>query len=224
MVSDTVTVAESEINAVAVDEGHGSIMELQQELRNIEEPSNSLTPVHSLPDELLAHIFAICQVRTKGEKPYLWLNVIQVCRRWSQVAHSAASLWTTIGVYGHPEWLSHCMVLSKGMPVDIEIRDPRCNPESLLAVLRPHVGIIRSLTVISVLWLPIIEQLLKMGMCSLEKLHMLQFQWPCFARMGPIDVGLLPRLHTLSIAGLAAPSAPSTYKNLHVRAHGITIP
>ncbi len=196
--------------------------DLQQELRQFEEPLNTLPPVNSLPDELLAEIFAFVQAahRSKGERPHSWLNVVQVCRRWSQVAHSTASLWTTIEVCGRPEWLSRCLVLSRGMLVDIEIcdwHDRLFNPQILLPILQPHhVRVIRSLTMIGIGWISVLSQLLKMGMCSLEKLQLRYTQWPCFFELDTIDVRSLPRLHTLSISGIEAPSASSTYKDLRV--------
>ncbi|TFK77948.1 hypothetical protein K466DRAFT_607496 [Polyporus arcularius HHB13444] len=169
----TETVAKNACHAVAVDDLYGSMADLQQELRQITEPLNTRPPVNWLPDELLAEIFAFVQAahRSKGERPHLWLNVVQVCRRWSQVAHSTASLWTTIEVCGRPEWLSRCLVLSKGMLVDIEITDWHdwlFDPQTLLPILQPHhVRVIRSLTMIGIGWISVLSQLLKMGdICS----------------------------------------------------------
>ncbi|TCD62743.1 hypothetical protein EIP91_006441 [Steccherinum ochraceum] len=113
---------------------------------------NAAQPAVRAPSEILAHIFqslkdildnqnAPFYIRKKV--PYPWINTMQVCRRWREVALDTLSLWTVLrirhpGQAGHPLnqlVLDHSVMTS--LVIDVRtFKDDDSN--ALLNIALPH--------------------------------------------------------------------------------------
>ncbi|KAG2013095.1 hypothetical protein CC2G_010033 [Coprinopsis cinerea AmutBmut pab1-1] len=100
---------------------------LQEQIRQLCEDRNGLSPVSRVPDEILCEIFMLCaQIwteRPNGPKP--WIAVTHVSRRWRTVALNYPNFWSTIYDPDRmgPSWLSTWLKRSQETPLTIEIPD-----------------------------------------------------------------------------------------------------
>ncbi|KDQ62299.1 hypothetical protein JAAARDRAFT_122507 [Jaapia argillacea MUCL 33604] len=81
------------------------------------------SPIHRLPNELLASIFVNGVFDTEEEDPLMLSNVMLVCRHWSAVAVDTPMLWSKIVVSNHhsTDRAKIKLARSKSVPLDISI-------------------------------------------------------------------------------------------------------
>ncbi|KAI9432486.1 hypothetical protein H4582DRAFT_1104110 [Lactarius indigo] len=83
--------------------------------------------LHTLPVELLAHIFTFCtEVPDNPLLPYpAWLPITHVCRLWRTISLDHAPLWTSITCGLSLRWVKAFIERSRTMLMDFDIRvDP----------------------------------------------------------------------------------------------------
>jgi hypothetical protein len=114
---------------------------------------SSRSPVHRLPRELLAAIFAagVCEDDGTREDPLLLGSVMLVCSHWRDVAVDTPTLWSRVVVDEHNsvEAARRRILRSKDAPLDIRLhlvgyaghdRPPAETISRAMDVLRPTVG------------------------------------------------------------------------------------
>ena len=91
-------------------------------LPSISLPSSAVN-LHTLPIELLAHIFLFCtEVLKDPSLPYPpWLPITYVCRHWRTVALTHAKLWTSIDPGFSSQWIKVFMERSRTMLMDFDL-------------------------------------------------------------------------------------------------------
>src|SRR6266404_6526593 len=81
-----------------------------------------VTGFHTLPVEILAHIFILCTVSNERCLPYpAWLPITQVCHRWRTIALRHPPLWTSITRGLSLQWIKAFMARSQNMLMDLDI-------------------------------------------------------------------------------------------------------
>src|SRR6266404_5506260 len=92
---------------------------------NLPVSSNLFCPpgFHTLPVEILAHIFAFCtEVPNELDLPYpAWIPITQVCNRWRTIALRHPPLWTSITRGLSLQWIKAFMARSQNMLMDLDI-------------------------------------------------------------------------------------------------------
>jgi len=108
---------------------------------------NAMTPISTLPPELLARIFRFLilgDLASFGVPTTGWFEATHVCRHWRQVALDDSSLWARVtGFSPSPEWISQTLVRARNAPLDINLVGVP-NPE-LLSKFPPHISHTRQL-------------------------------------------------------------------------------
>ncbi|KZT64038.1 hypothetical protein DAEQUDRAFT_67952 [Daedalea quercina L-15889] len=97
---------------------------------------NELTPISTLPDDLLGEVFrhyaadlanidGVWDVSHPSSRlpggPYTWIIVSHVCRRWRDVALHFASLWTNVLVTPSEELVAEVLRRSRLAPLDVVV-------------------------------------------------------------------------------------------------------
>ncbi len=156
--------------------------------------SLSPSPIHLLPDEVLAHIFHLCLTRNRESNesqisPRLFTHI---CKRWAAIALANSAMWCNIAMtfpLTRAQLLETNIRLlrSKSHPIDIQLdfRDPQWDWEEedthqfgflemtmVIRTLLPHVSRWRKLAVLADTWLPIFTLLVTTS-CSVESAPML---------------------------------------------------
>ncbi|KAG8722328.1 hypothetical protein FRC08_003770 [Ceratobasidium sp. 394] len=111
----------SELGSLVSDET--ALQDMRMSFVTARNRSTTLTPVNTLPPEILANIFALsgtCFVHNDTQGFY---NFTGVCRYWQEIIMNTADLWTHIDVGPEiPERLTKTLLdRSKNMPVHIHL-------------------------------------------------------------------------------------------------------
>ncbi|KAI0755558.1 hypothetical protein C8Q74DRAFT_1304416 [Fomes fomentarius] len=179
--------------------------------------------INSLPNELLAYIFALCAVgedipyrSRRGVSDHRWIHLTLVCRYWRDVAHTTPTLWAKIIVGRKAEWLQLCLTRSASTALDIVFTSGAFpSPQLELGVLLLHAHRIRTLRldilVVREEWHAVLCRLLCQPMPALEELH--------YKVLGThddlaISSERFPRLEVLHLVGATAPRDTQTYSKL----------
>ncbi|KAI9453528.1 hypothetical protein BJY52DRAFT_834031 [Lactarius psammicola] len=107
------------------------IKSLEESIRALKLRRNALTPISSLPTEVITAIFSLLRLPVAsplGGKPdhnLAWLRVTHVCRQWREIALDLPLLWshvdfTTVSPAGATEILAR----AKKAPLSLEARLP----------------------------------------------------------------------------------------------------
>lgn len=96
-----------------------------QNLSSLWQTSCAATNIHTLPVEILAHVFTFCadQVPDKPSSFYsrpAWLPITHVCRLWRTIALNHPPLWTSITPELSLRWVKIFMERSRTMLVDFD--------------------------------------------------------------------------------------------------------
>jgi hypothetical protein len=108
----------------------------------------ALTPISTLPPELLSRIFRLHAREDPPLSPGLhrlgWIAVTHVCRHWRQVALKDPLSWSRImGFSPSAEWVAEMLVRAQNTPLAIDLEDKR-NP-GILAMISRHLSRTREL-------------------------------------------------------------------------------
>ena len=198
---------------------------------------NTTAMIHTLPNELLACIFTMCSTvnivyagrsRTvPSVSTVMWVHLRLVCRLWNDIANATPELWRAADIYSDPKlnWLQVCLARSGAVPVDIAFHCGTLPRKQFdVELLLPHSHRIKSLLFDYVKedWRPI---LLRMFLDSMQALENLRYVRDTRGIAGVrvtanayddlrISLDRFPRLHTLELAGTAAPRDPLVYGRL----------
>lgn len=110
---------------------------------------------HRFPSELLLEVFKVLAAPVDISDDFYahwtypgfidnWLSITIVCRRWRRLACSNSTLWSTVVVYNHYEWLDVVLPRSGLRPVDIVFHRTDSVP-SCLDIVKTHSSRIRKL-------------------------------------------------------------------------------
>ena len=77
---------------------------------------NQTVPIHSLPNEILLHIFT--DVVAESPIPYLWYHMTHVCRLWRDLALQSSELWTGVSLH-NLDYASACIKRSGNRPIQL---------------------------------------------------------------------------------------------------------
>lgn len=131
---------------------------------NLKSTLNALTPISTLPPEILCEIFLYTAgvdiheqyVVKERRKSYGWICVSHVCRHWRAVALSCPSLWSRLDVKAASrELLETLLVRSRGAPLIVSYTGwgrrstpaiPWSEQEAIAMVLESHLQRTRSLS------------------------------------------------------------------------------
>ncbi|KAH9925563.1 uncharacterized protein B0H18DRAFT_376825 [Fomitopsis serialis] len=83
-----------------------------------------LSPVFSLPPELLSECFHFCALAgtsnpESSSSNYAWIAISHVCHHWRTVALSTVRLWSRVILSSQREWMSELLRRSGQTPLDI---------------------------------------------------------------------------------------------------------
>ncbi|KAI0040780.1 hypothetical protein FA95DRAFT_1549468 [Auriscalpium vulgare] len=87
--------------------------------------SNKYSPIHRLPPEIIARIFAICAKETHAVWRWQdwsdigWIATTHVCQRWRQIALSITGLWTTVTFKLGDRWAEEMYTRSRAASVNV---------------------------------------------------------------------------------------------------------
>ncbi|KIK69510.1 hypothetical protein GYMLUDRAFT_33880 [Collybiopsis luxurians FD-317 M1] len=108
----------------SLDSKMASLMSQRRELEShLEQAVRLQSPIHRLPNELLASIFVIGVLRLGDENPVMVPALMLVCRYWAEVVLNTPVLWSKISVSPHDslEKARRKLSRSKSCPLDISI-------------------------------------------------------------------------------------------------------
>ncbi|KAJ6498078.1 hypothetical protein C8R47DRAFT_1212408 [Mycena vitilis] len=166
-----------------------------------------LSPIHTLPPELLAQIFMHhASLFPTHHSCIAAMSVSQVCRGWRRAAHATAVLWSQFPLYycGPDHWITipeHQMVLYRAwgtrcgaLTFDVELRkgsaamEKRASHEEFMARERDRMPVLLAASRFS---------------SGADKLALAKPQWRSLhIQYGPTDsffLGSIPALHSLTI-------------------------
>ncbi|TFK63375.1 hypothetical protein BDN72DRAFT_902469 [Pluteus cervinus] len=121
------------------------ISNLEEQIRALRTLRNSISPISSLPSELLSKvfwhscgfdgylgIFSLYEDEDSEQHEFeldssTRLTVSWVSGHWRQVAHGCPQLWNIVYEYGEeisPEYVAHCNRLSRGLGLCVDLAEP----------------------------------------------------------------------------------------------------
>ncbi|EIW52644.1 uncharacterized protein TRAVEDRAFT_74999 [Trametes versicolor FP-101664 SS1] len=110
---------------------------------------NAVLPIHSLPAELLLHIFKqfvpalLLDEESSGwpdEEPQRpWGRLMRVCRHWCALIRNAAFFWRDVIIYKDTRWFDLALSRLGSAPICITLA-PGCDLEGVLAMLETNTG------------------------------------------------------------------------------------
>jgi hypothetical protein len=128
-----------------LEEADANIAVLMEELRCVQQKladararRNALVPACKLPDELLAHVFALLKDPAKNDAASAdeyeaalwlpapdatleWISVMAVCRHFRDVGLSEPRLWAALDLAWHPEMIQKHMDYNGEHPLDVKL-------------------------------------------------------------------------------------------------------
>ncbi|KAJ3791283.1 hypothetical protein GGU11DRAFT_672846 [Lentinula aff. detonsa] len=108
----------------SLDSKMASLMSQRHELEvHLEQAVRLQSPIHRLPNELLASIFVIGVLEMADESPVMVPTLMLVCHYWEEVVLDTPVLWSKISVSPHDslEKARRKLSRSKSCPLDISI-------------------------------------------------------------------------------------------------------
>lgn len=132
--------------STALNESLAAHLAEAQSQRNI-----LVSPIHTLPNEILARIFELSMAARADEprEPVL-LKVTFVCRFWKQIVLCTPSLWSVITFAHRQDFVSASLDHSQSTPLDIHFDEDHSHSEwdesRFIALIQPHFHRTRSLT------------------------------------------------------------------------------
>ncbi|KAJ3716900.1 hypothetical protein F5878DRAFT_344373 [Lentinula raphanica] len=108
----------------SLDSKMALLMNQRHELEaHLEQAVRLQSPIHRLPNEILASIFVIGVMDVRNENPVMVPTLMLVCRYWEEVVLDTPVLWSKISVSPHDslEKARRKLSRSKSCPLDISI-------------------------------------------------------------------------------------------------------
>ncbi|KAG8744810.1 hypothetical protein FRC12_014730 [Ceratobasidium sp. 428] len=150
---ELMSTANSEL--ASLKEGENRLYSMRQLLATTRNKSMTLTPINTLPPEILAAIFALSKTYCIHDDKGSFQNFAEVCTYWRHIAFHTADLWTHVDIgRGVPEDLATARLeRTKNMPIYLRAFEPKSvdSPTAniIITTLRPHVHRIHTLDVVS---------------------------------------------------------------------------
>jgi hypothetical protein len=99
------------------------IKSLEESLRALRQRRNTLSPISSLPAEIIAGIFLLARLPDERGRPDL--RVSQVCRRWREIVLDYPVFWSHVDVTAiGPAGMTMMLARAKMAPLDLEANIP----------------------------------------------------------------------------------------------------
>ncbi|KDQ63268.1 hypothetical protein JAAARDRAFT_202742 [Jaapia argillacea MUCL 33604] len=104
----------------------------QTAIINLKIEENSLTPICSLPPEILSYIFILAQ---RQFDPYKGRDVTQVCHYWREVGIGCPALWADLALVDY-RWTELMLKRSTQVPLTIRVHTTRRNWLGVIKIVR----------------------------------------------------------------------------------------
>ena len=108
------------------------IAQLEESIRALKSRRNELSPISSLPPEVLYTIFSFIDDRTS--RSFRWINFSQVSRHWRSLALNSPKLWTNLPLC-NSRWTQEMLTRSKMAELTIRI-DLSYQPKSIFETMK----------------------------------------------------------------------------------------
>ncbi|KAF6744423.1 hypothetical protein DFP72DRAFT_975273, partial [Ephemerocybe angulata] len=107
------------------------VQELESETLALKTLHNTLSPINSLPPEILSTILRLVQTAIQKEENEIlsWIRLTHVCQHWRAVSLSCASLWSHIS-FENPLFTNMMLSRSNNAPLKVhfDVPSPRKKP------------------------------------------------------------------------------------------------
>ncbi|KAL1943563.1 hypothetical protein VTO73DRAFT_4008 [Trametes versicolor] len=158
----------------------------QSELEHLSRKAlwNAALPIHSLPAEVLLHIFEELAPALLPDKPpsrFLpyeeearrpWARLMLVCRHWCALIRNRACFWSDITIATDTRWFDLALSRLGNAPMRVQLA-PECDLKAVLPMLEVHAGRIEKLALevaVSDEDVPYLESLLSRSFSVLRSL------------------------------------------------------
>ncbi|KAG6910337.1 hypothetical protein DXG01_011405 [Tephrocybe rancida] len=105
------------------DVEHLGLLHFAKVVLHLRRRRNSLTPISTLPPEILSRIFGFASLHADHYEDYppplAWIRLCHVCRHWWNVSRNIPSIWAIISPV-LPQWTHEFLRRSKSSPLTVQ--------------------------------------------------------------------------------------------------------
>lgn len=188
---------------------------LEAEIANLARFRNSLTPIETLPPELLIRVLHLTleshSIRTRHQVLY---QLLTVSSTWHNAIMGTPSFWSTVHIHLTTKSLATALERSRNNPLTIYCPEPtsRCvkvypggQIQLFFEAITPHIARWQSVTVGGLLYFGDVRTTLELPAPMVEYVHLRRGHEPVGLAHLNLFSGQAPRLESLTLHGVSIP-------------------